>query len=214
MMRMAAVRYGLAIFDFDGTLCDSFPWFAEVFGEVAEKFGLRKIDAAEGDALRACGPREVMRRLAVPSWKVPLIANHMRGLKAAHADRISLFPGVRELLLRLSGKGVTLAIVSSDAESNVRRLLGPENAALIAHYACRASLFGKQARLLRVLRRSGVPAAASIYIGDELRDAEAARAANIAFGAVSWGYAKIEALRAHQPSELFASLEEIAERVG
>ena len=31
----------LAIFDFDGTLADTFPWFAGVLGEMAAKHGFR-----------------------------------------------------------------------------------------------------------------------------------------------------------------------------
>ena len=50
----------------------------------------------------------------------------------------------------------------------------------------------------------------AIAIGDEVRDIEAARAAGIACGAVTWGYAAPEALRAMQPDMVFERVEEIA----
>jgi phosphoglycolate phosphatase len=106
-----------------------------------------------------------------------------------------------------------LAVVSSDHEANVRRALGPDNAGLIAHYACGASLFGKASKFKQVLKRAGMAAGQAIAIGDEVRDIEAARKAGIRSGAVTWGYATPEALRQHGADEMFASLDEIAGRL-
>ncbi|HEY0526401.1 MAG TPA: HAD hydrolase-like protein [Stellaceae bacterium] len=212
----ATPSYRLVIFDMDGTLADSFPWFASVFNEVAERYRFKRIDAAEREALRALGSREILRYLGVPAWKLPLIARHFRARKTADLHRVTLFDGVDRLLRRLSAGngdsgGIVTAIVSSDTEANVRRVLGPENAALIRWYGCSASIFGKPAKIRRVLRRSGVAPADAILIGDEVRDAEAAARTGIAFGAVSWGYAKPEALAAHAPLKLFATHDEIAD---
>jgi phosphoglycolate phosphatase len=208
-----AAAYRLAIFDMDGTLADSFPWFASVFNQVADRYRFKRIDAAEREALRGLSSHEILAYLGVPAWKLPLIARHFRALKRAELHRIALFDGADRLLRRLSAadSGVATAIVSSDTEANVRRVLGPENEALIRWYGCSASIFGKPAKIRRVLRRSVVAPADAILIGDEVRDAEAAARTGIAFGAVSWGYAKPEALAARAPVRLFAAVDEIAE---
>jgi phosphoglycolate phosphatase len=52
-----------------------------------------------------------------------------------------------------------------------------------------------------------------IAIGDETRDAEAARAVGAAFGAVSWGYASVDALRTHAPDEFFFSMDDIVAKL-
>ena len=107
---------------------------------------------------------------------MPRIAGRLRQLKAQQAERLQLFPGVVELLRDLARRGIDRAIVSSDAEANVRRTLGPETAALVAHYACGAGLFGKTAAPARCApTRRAVRVQEAIYVGDELRDAEAAR---------------------------------------
>ena len=72
------------------------------------------------------------------------------------------------------------------------------------------SLFGKAAKFRRVVRRAGVAAAQAISIGDEVRDIEAARAAGIACGAVMWGYAAPDALRAFGPVMVFRRMQDIA----
>jgi phosphoglycolate phosphatase len=204
----------LAIFDFDGTLADSFPWFLGMVNGLADEHGFRRIEEHEIEMLRGQGARQVAGHLGVPAWKLPRIAHDMRRRMARDIGGIALFPGVDRLLRGLAGRGIRLAVVTSNSLGNVRQVLGPDSAALIQHYECGASLFGKRPRLRAVLRASGVPAAEAISIGDEIRDLEAARAEGIPFGAVTWGYTNPEALRALAPEEVFASLEEILQKFG
>jgi phosphoglycolate phosphatase len=203
------MKYRLAIFDFDGTLADSLPWFKSVFNRVATRYGFRTLDDAEFEELRGVGNREIIRRVGVPLWKIPMIASHMKRLMAEDIDGITLFDGTAEMLRDLKSSGMRLAVVSSNSEENIRRVLGHENAGLIDHYGCGASVFGKPPKFRQVLRRSGVRPHEAICIGDEVRDAEAARILGIPFAAVSWGYAKPELLASHAPDRMFTSVGEI-----
>lgn len=208
-----AMRYRMALFDFDGTLADSFSFFLVVFNRMADELRFRRIEEHEVDALRGQSPRQLMAHLRMPAWKLPRVAREMRRHMAREIDQIKLFPGVDELLRELSRRGIRLGIVTSNSQGNVRQILGPENAALIQCYECGASILGKRPKLRAALRKSGIPAAEAIAIGDEIRDLEAAHAEGIAFGAVSWGFANPEALRAHYPEEVFASLEDILRKL-
>jgi phosphoglycolate phosphatase len=207
------MRHSLVIFDFDGTLADSFPWFSRTINEVAARYNFKRIEPHEADALRAMDAHALMRHLGIPAWKMPFIANHMRKRKAQELDHTKLFGGVDRMLRQLSGAGIVLAVVSSNSEPNVRAILGAENAQLIRYYECGVSLFGKAARFRRVLRRSGTPASAAICIGDEIRDLEAARRVGIDFGAVTWGFTKPESLVARRPDIVFEQVDEIAKKL-
>jgi phosphoglycolate phosphatase len=204
--------YALAIFDLDGTLVDSFPWFLRTINDVADRFGFRRVRVEDVEGLRHASTREILSRLEVPLWKLPAIARHARRLKGEAAAEIPLFPGVEAMLRTLADDGVQLALVSSDSEANARRKLDG-TAALFSHFDCAASVFGKPAKFRRVIRSAGVARADVISIGDEVRDIEAARAVGIASGAVSWGYAAPAALRALAPDHMFAQMDEIAEMV-
>ncbi|WP_156312127.1 HAD hydrolase-like protein [Methylobacterium platani] len=195
----------LVILDFDGTLADTFPWFARVLPGVADRYGFRRPSPDEVETLRALDARGVMRHLAVPGWKLPLIARHMHGLAARDAGGLALFPGIPALLARLKAGGIALAVVSSNREDVVRRVLGPDCTGLIDRYACGAALFGKARRFRAVLRGSGVAPARVLCLGDELRDHHAATRAGLAFAAVTWGYTRAEALAAAGPAHLFAT---------
>jgi phosphoglycolate phosphatase len=203
------MRYSFVIFDLDGTLADSFPWFQRNLNDVADRFGFRRVAADDVEALRHAGTRDILKRLDVPLWKVPIIARHMRRLKTAHIAEIALFGGVDSMLRTLADAGVRLALVSSDSEANVRRQLG-ESAALFGDFDCGAGIFGKPAKFRRILARAAVDAAQAIAIGDETRDIEAARVVGIACGAVTWGYAAPEALKALRPDLVFERMDDIA----
>jgi phosphoglycolate phosphatase-like HAD superfamily hydrolase len=60
--------------------------------------------------------------------------------------------------------------------------------------------------------KNGVKDKESIFIGDEIRDIAAAKNINIASGAVSWGYNRIEKLKKQFPDELFVSIDELLEK--
>jgi phosphoglycolate phosphatase len=200
----------LAIFDFDGTLADSFPWFCSELNNFARRHGFREIAETEIEELRGRTTRELIASLNVPIWKLPAIARDMRARKAL-AD-IRLFKGVTDALNALAARGVTLAMVSSDSEAGIRRTVGPETAGLFSHFNCGASLFGKAAKIKKTLKAANVLPQDAIYVGDETRDADAARQAGTAFAAVLWGYASRDALKACKPDTLLdhpAAIEEL-----
>lgn len=207
------MKYKLVIFDFDGTLADTFPFVLNIMDQVSEKFELQKVDRNEIDMLRGLDARKIMKHLDIPLWKVPAMSKYVMSLFTKEIRFLSLFEGIDQLLQDLAGQGIKLGLVTSNSYENVCKILGPENAALIQYYECGVRIFGKQSKLKKVLKQSGVEAGEAICIGDEIRDIQAAQKVKIPFGAVSWGYTNIEALKAYAPTEVFTKVAEIAERI-
>jgi phosphoglycolate phosphatase len=204
------MKFKLALFDFDGTLADSAHWFLKELNQFADELKLRRIDPDDFEMLRGYSSKQVMEYLRLPKWKVPILMNRMRSAAARDNTPIKLFPGVDAMLAELEQGGIVLGIVSSNAEANIRRILGPENSSRIQHFSCGASLFGKATKLRGVLRRARFAPEDSIYIGDEIRDAVACREVGIAFGAVSWGYTTLDALRKESPALEFHAVDDIS----
>lgn len=199
------MTYRLAMFDFDGTLADSFPFFLSVFNTVADRHAFRRIDVARAGELRHLGVRQMMDHAGLPAWKLPLASKTFMAMMQDSAHEIPLFDGIADALRHLHGRGVRLTVVSSNSEHNVRAVLGPELTALVARFDCGMSVFGKASRIRAVLKACGAAPTDALYIGDQATDAEAARKAGVAFGAVHWGYATIEALRAQACATEFAT---------
>ncbi|MET0721906.1 MAG: HAD hydrolase-like protein [Tardiphaga sp.] len=205
-------RYRLAIFDFDGTLADSLDWFRASFQETIARFDLAPVSPEELEGMRGLSAREIMARLKVSMWQLPVIVSDMRKRKLAAASETSLFAGIPAMLADLQRVGIKTAIVSSDSEASVRQVLGP-TASLITRFDCGAALFGKHWKFRRVARKLGAKPSETICIGDEIRDIEAADAAGMDSGAVAWGYALPAALQAAKPTHLFNSIEQIPHRL-
>jgi phosphoglycolate phosphatase len=192
---MTAQRSPLVIFDFDGTLADTWPWFADELVQGAKHLRCREVTRDEVEQLRSLKTREIFKALEVSWWQLPLIVMHMRRRAAELADQVSLFDGAPEMIVALHGAGVRLAIASSNSERVIRQVLGDDLAGRVQHYACNAAVFGKAAVFRRLMRRFQVSPADTVAVGDETRDMEAAEKAGIAGIGVGWGYADVELLR-------------------
>lgn len=182
------LRYQLVIFDFDGTLADSFALFLEAAKVAAERYKFKPIVEDDLDRLRSSSAREIIAEVGLPWWKLPAVVRHTREFMRERIERVQLFDDVDVMLRQLKAEGVQLAIVTSNSQENVARVLGEENLRLIDHFGCGASIFGKRPKTRAVLKATGVPAEAVLCVGDEMRDAEAAHALRLDFAAVSWGY--------------------------
>jgi phosphoglycolate phosphatase len=130
-------------------------------------------------------------------WKVPALARAMRQAVARRVHEVRLFPGVTGLLCELRRHGIRTAIVSSNSQVNVEAVLGSKYASMIDHFGCGATIFGKARRYGVALRRLGIARERTLCVGDEIRDAEAARTQGLDFLGVGWGFAHAHALAPH-----------------
>lgn len=202
------MAYKLAIFDFDGTLADSFPWFLRVADQIAVRYGFTRMDHTRVESLRALPMQQLLREHNVSAWKLPFIVRHARALMAREIGNIALFAGVPEMLQHLVDAGVTLAMLSSNSQDNVMTVLG-KSGALFSQVSCGASLFGKAPKVRRLLKTCRVSPDQAILIGDEIRDGAAARTAGIAFGAVTWGYTRADVMADAKPHMLFQRVDDM-----
>jgi len=205
--------YRLAIFDFDGTLANSFPFMLSQINDLADEFKVKRIDPDQLDVLRRMEPLELLKMHNVPLWKVPMMAISMQRRMANGIRNIPLFDGIAEAMIALDSAGVILGLVSSNAEDNIRGVLGEEVARLFRYYECHVTMFGKANRLTKIARASGIKPNEAIAIGDEIRDLEAARKIGMHFGAVSWGYTHPEALLARSPEIIFDKVPQLIEKI-
>ncbi|ONP09924.1 HAD hydrolase-like protein [Burkholderia cenocepacia] len=207
------MTYRLIAFDFDGTLADSLDSFLAALSEASRLHGFRDATPELRPALRGMSARDIIRALDVPMWKVPRVTIDMRRLMQPRVAHVQLFPGVDETFDALAARGIRIAIATSNTEAIVRDRLGPRAGARVDHFACGIPLFGKARRLRALVREAGVRADEVLYVGDEIRDADAARRARIEFQGVAWGYTAPDALQAHCATPLLPRLDALLERV-
>lgn len=203
----------LVVFDFDGTLADSMPWFLDTINGAAARFGFRPLDGARVDEYRGMGARQLMAELGVRWWQIPRVTAYMRASMRERLPEVSLFAGVDGMLATLRAASVKLALLTSNDRHNVETLLGPR---LLAHFdtvATGAPIFGKRRRLVQVLRHCAVAPSRALCIGDETRDADMADSLGVPFAGVAWGYATPAALQPRSAVPLFRTMPDIVRRV-
>ncbi|MDP8269528.1 MAG: HAD hydrolase-like protein [Candidatus Tenebribacter davisii] len=207
------MKYKLIIFDFDGTLADSFPWFIKMMDVITDKFKIQKIDEDQIPELRKLDSLNFIKHLNIPLYKIPRISAFMRNMMNEHIDEIKLFPGVEDLYYQLKEKGYKIAVVSTNSEENIIKVLGKDLYAMNDHFVGGVSLFGKESKLRKVLKLSGIEKKDAIYIGDEMRDILASKKIGLPCGAVTWGVNDTEALAELAPDEMFYGVEQILKSV-
>src|SRR5688572_24653931 len=106
------MKYKLVIFDFDGTLADSFPFFLSTVNELADAHQFRKVDIADIDTLRGYDAKRLINHLGLPLWKVPFVGKDYKNRMADKVNQISLFAGVEDMLQSLSSSGILVSLVT------------------------------------------------------------------------------------------------------
>lgn len=189
----------MLLFDFDGTLADTFLLGSQLINEYADRFGYQRIDFVKN---RNKSARELIKMAKVSWWEIPRLLRFFRRETVAHAREIEAFSGIPELIRNLHNRGFDMGVVSTNSRAIIDTFLQKYNIAdYFSFYKTEVSLFGKKRALRqsrRKLRHKGRESL--IYIGDELRDIEACLSADIPIISCAWGFNSFEILLAHNPN--------------
>lgn len=199
-----------AIFDFDGTVADSFAESMQSYNRVAPRLRLRPVRDEEVPSLRQMTAGQLLQALGIPMWKLPRLMIAVRADLHDHFHSVAPIPGVAEALAQLSGAGCHMAIVTSNSEENVRNFLVRHGIDSFETVIAGASIFGKGTRLKRLLKNARAEGRASVYVGDTVPDIRAAREAGLSAVAVTWGFSDRQPLAAENPDALTESARELA----
>ncbi len=184
-----------ALFDLDGTLLDSAPDMLATANRLRDAQGLAPMALAQIRAHVSKGSRAMLaaafpqRDAAEREAMVPLfLATYLQEL-GRHSV---LFDGIEAMLAALEANGTQWGIVTNKPEYLPREILpqlGWEaRCAVLIGGDTLAEKKPHPLPLLVAAERMGLAAADCVYVGDDERDIQAARAADMRSIAVLWGY--------------------------
>jgi phosphoglycolate phosphatase-like HAD superfamily hydrolase len=176
------------LFDFDGTLADTFPRVERLLPRLARELGFTDPGEEGIRQLRGRNLPRILSQLGIPWWKVPLVLWRARALLEADVETIPLFPGIADLLNDLDKAGMEWGILTSNGIDVVRRTLYQNAAPEPGWLEAGLGLAGKAKRICRMARHWGIPTGELVLVADETRDVEASRKAQVPMIAVTWGY--------------------------
>ena len=190
------------LFDIDGTLADTFDTSMHIAKKLAPHYHIPLLPDYEIEKLRHLTVREILRTVGIPWYRFPFFISAIRKELTNRMHKVKPFPGVKNVIKTLRQQGYELGIISSNSRKNVDIFLNENKFTAFHHIHAGIGMFSKPRALAHFKPHV-------IYIGDEVRDIEAARKAGIPIIAVTWGYSSKNALKQHHPDALVSSSEQL-----
>lgn len=197
--RLGGVR--AVLFDLDGTLIDSAPDLGAAADALRVAQGLPSLPLSAYRVHAGSGARGMLRVAfdmgsEHPDFELQKVA-FFENYTAMLTMRTQAFSGVQELLERLHNGGIAWGVVTNKAE----RFTGPliramplfDRAAVIVSGDTTPHAKPHPEPLFEAARRMGVAPADCIYVGDDLRDIQAGKAAGMRTVVAMYGYLGFEA---------------------
>lgn len=186
------------IFDFDGTIANILEAMVEIYNQFAHRYRCRVVRPGDLEHLRNGRPKELLAEFGISAWKLPFLVSAVR--KGLKSRKLNPQDGIVETLKNLHNKGVTLGILTSNSQENVETFLQVHDLMNVFSFVSSyRHLFGKHKALNKIMRTRHLVPSDVTYIGDEVRDIEAAKKAGIKSVGVTWGFQTLSALKAAAP---------------
>jgi phosphoglycolate phosphatase len=202
------MRYRLIVWDFDGTLADTVALALATYNELAPRHGCRPVD--DPAAVRGMSTRAFLRRHGVSLVRLPRLLMEYRAVTRDRMATVRLFDGLAEVLAGLKGGGCRLGVLSSNSEENILTCLRANGVDALFDFVIDCPrLFGKARALRRLLRQQRLEPGRLLYVGDEVRDVQAARRAGVDAAAVGWGMHTPQQLAGAGPTYLWACAHDV-----
>jgi N-acetyl-D-muramate 6-phosphate phosphatase len=182
------------LFDFDGTLADTAPDLAAAVNRMRVEQGHEPLPLDRLRPFASAGARGLLQaafRLKPDDAEYKAMRQEFLDLYAETCcGETKLFPGVAELLRELHARDIRWGVVTNKATRFTERILAhlqlkPD---CVACGDTTPHLKPHPASLLHAAGQLDLAPASCWYLGDDLRDMKAARAAGMRPIAVDWGY--------------------------
>lgn len=214
VLNVAQSSVKIIIFDFDGTIANSFDAVLQIMNRLAKEFGYAPASPEEIKHYQNLSSKEILKQSQIPLYKLPFLLRRLKQEMSRDIESLEPIPGIQATLLALKAQGYSLGIVTSNTRKNVSTFLKRhqiENVFDFLHSG--VALFGKAKSIQQILKQNGFDPASVVYVGDETRDIEAVHKINIKVIAVGWGFNSVQALQEEKPSRLVRSPKELIEAI-
>lgn len=204
------------LFDFDGTLADSFAPITASTNHVRARFGLPAVAESEVRQYVGLGLSNLMESLVPNADVEDAVALYREHHATVMRTQTTLMPGVGPTIPELARRGLKLAVCSNKRVEFTRELvgvlgLGSYFAAVLGPDDVDGRAKPDPAMLHEALRRLDSSASESVYIGDMAVDVHTARAAGIPVWLVPGGATGRESAADAGPDKVLTGFAELLE---
>ncbi|MEM8638477.1 MAG: HAD-IA family hydrolase [Cyanobacteria bacterium P01_G01_bin.54] len=200
----------IVLFDFDGTIADTHGVFVALLNRLAPEFGYPPAPPETVAQLQGLTAQDLIRQSQISVFKIPLLLRRLKQELHQEMPRVAAIAGITTILRQLHTEQYQLGIITSNNIENVRLFLALHQLTdCFTWLDAGSTLFGKHRLLKRFLKQHQLEPERVIYVGDETRDIEAARASGLPMISVGWGFNDPELLRRYAPDQLVEQAAEL-----
>lgn len=186
----------IVILDFDGTLADSFEVMLQIYNELAEARGMRKVTSDDWPELRKGTIAQGLKWTGAKPYQLPgLLAQGLK-LVEARTSEIKLFPEMITTVKTLANQGCKLFVLSTNSQHLIQEVLNKHGIGQELEVLKSSRVFGKASAIKKLIRSHNLEVENTWMIGDEVRDMVAAKKAGVHALGVAWGFQPKETLEA------------------
>jgi phosphoglycolate phosphatase len=189
----------MLIFDFDGTLADTFQHTMRITNILSDEFKFKKVHQHEVEFLKGKTIHEIIKHLNVPVLKIPSIVTKARHELHKQIDSIQPIEGLKEILPLFKQAGLRMGILTTNSQENVEKFLAMHDLKIFDFIVSTSRVWGKNYGINKLMKQEQLSPADILYVGDETRDIEAAQKSGVRVVAVTWGYNSHNVLEKYQP---------------
>jgi phosphoglycolate phosphatase len=197
------------IFDFDGTLAHSLLIQLEILNQIGRKYAVPEITQADIPLIREKSARDLFALYPLNPLQFLQLVTTVRAEMRKRIPEMEIVTGMLAVLKALEAKDCQLGMVTSNSRQNVKMFLDYNQIDCFTFIHSERNLWGKGKMLKKLIHQNKFDQEKVIYVGDEIRDIEAAREAGVKVAAVTWGFNSEEALRKANPDYIVNSPSEI-----
>lgn len=196
------------VFDFDGTLANSFDEALQILSKVESNFGLNYSKEELRFLVRNNNYNDLIKEFKISKLQQILVLVKIRKITKKKFLEVKLYDWVPRFLKEIE-KTHTLFLLTSNKKEIVEPVL-KKNGVLKYFTYCSygASFFRKKNAMKKLIKKYHLNKDQTYYIGDELRDFKASTAVNINPIIVSWGFNSKSLLKKNKVTKIIDNKKE------
>lgn len=188
------------ILDFDGTVADSFAMAVQIAQTLLKTYGYPVPTMEAIYAMRELSAAQLVKVSGISARHIPGMVRAIRREQKKIIHTVEPISGMPGILKKLSND-YNLAIVSSSESELIKDFLQKYKLnEYIHHVIGSAGVFTKHRSIKRYIKQHGINTHAVLYVGDEVRDIDAARRAGIPVISVGWGFNGENVIKKNRPN--------------
>ncbi|MBU3724257.1 MAG: HAD-IA family hydrolase [Burkholderiaceae bacterium] len=204
----------LVVFDWDGTVVDSTLSITDSIREACRDIGIAVPPAEDARWVIGLGLQDALSRVApnLDADQQLQLTDRFRHHYLSRYESLQMFPGVMEILLRLTKSGIPLAVATGKTRVGLERsfdLTATRHLFQTSRCADESKPKPAPAMVLEICSELGISPSSTLVIGDTTHDIFMAKSAGARALAVGYGAHAADELLSAQPMGCMHSVQEL-----